>query len=275
MSGNDPTAEPQPPSDPPGSDPIEPTKPSSEAPRTPESPGDADRPRPALTPPPTPREDRERRPPQEGEVVSSGEAAGEDVEPPDPRFLFSAGGCLYLLLGPVALLWLSARDRGELLKDRAVGDYGLVADAGIGLTLAAITLGVWIWLSRDGRPLAALEAKVRRLRGLGGIGEGYLLWFAITTALGEELLFRLAAQDALGLFLAVGAFAVLQFAPGYLAWTAFAAVFGLVLGGCMASGLGLLSVCIAHATFVFMLLLRLTNISPISTPLRTRPPHPQ
>ena len=80
----------------------------------------------------------------------------------------------------------------------------------------------------------------------------------MTSAIGEELLFRCALQDAVGPYLSALIFGVLHTGPGLLLWGASAAVLGLTFSLMIDGGCGLLSVTVAHALINFLSLRRMS-----------------
>jgi len=180
--------------------------------------------------------------------------------PPDPedplgRTAAMASGCSLLLFVPAALGWLALRDRSEILAERAVGSMGPFVSLGAGLAVGLLVTGVLALLARYLPPYARLERRLRK--ALGTIDDRWILFLSLATALGEELLFRLAALDALGVLGAALFYAAINTGPGLWYWTALA--FGLAVGfGFMVdAGLGLMSVTAAHAIATYLTMRRI------------------
>lgn len=166
-------------------------------------------------------------------------------------------GAVYgiLLLGSVGWLW--CRDRLFLLQAQAFGERGpwlaAVAGLGVGLLGAAIVAGA----SRRLPPLRAAEQRIAAL--LPPLTDTTLLGLALLTAIVEEIAFRLALQDAVGLPTAVAIYALLNTGPGFLALLPVAALSGLVFGLLLDNGFGLLGATTAHALINYLTLQRIPS----------------
>ena len=190
----------------------------------------------------------ERTPDPDG---TDGPEGGERLGPASPM----AGGCMLMLLLPGALFWLWTRDRMDLLGTEAVGRHGPWVSAGVGLVIGLALCGALVVFARYLPSYQRLEQRLARI--LGPVDDNRILVLALTTALGEELFFRLAAQDAFGLWGAVALYALVNTGPGLWAWTLVSALFGLLFGVMMDQGFGLLSVTAAHAIVTYLTLRRL------------------
>lgn len=169
-------------------------------------------------------------------------------------------GCLYLVMVLGAVLWLWLRNDLGALAREAIGSRGqwasLAAGLGAGLLGTACLAGV----SRLVPAFAALEARVAGL--LGTMTDRQALWLSLSSAVGEELLFRLAVQQALGFWWSVVLFTLLNTGPGLWAWSIVAFVMGLSFCAMVEWGLGLLSVTVAHAIVTYLSLRRLSSNPP-------------
>lgn len=175
--------------------------------------------------------------------------------PLEPRLLLPVGGLFYLVLGLLGWLWLWVRDRGHLFASQALGDRGLWPALGIGaalgLSLAALAAAASRRLSWYGQ----LERKMSAM--IGPLEDRALVWLALVSGLAEEIFFRLAAQDALGMLWAAALFAALNTGPGlFWTWTLVAFGLGLTFGAIVEAGCGLLSVSVAHAVMNYLTLRR-------------------
>jgi hypothetical protein len=99
-------------------------------------------------------------------------------------------------MGGAALGWLAWRDRSDALIDGAIGSQGLWLASLAGLVVGVLTSWATAWLARRWLGLQQIEAMVRR--SLGAASDGAAITFVLIGAVAEELLFRLAAQDAFG-----------------------------------------------------------------------------
>lgn len=158
----------------------------------------------------------------------------------------AAAAVLYGLLALAGYAWLWLRDRTGQIGASAVGDHGIWISAGIGLVVAlAVAAALWA-LERYLDSVALLVARLRVL--IGPMHDRQITVVAFCSAVGEEFFFRLAMQDALGLYWTAAIFAVLHLGPrGFRAMAVVALAIGLVFGWMMESGCGLLSVTLARA----------------------------
>jgi membrane protease YdiL (CAAX protease family) len=180
-----------------------------------------------------------------------------DRPPPahEGRAAMLYAGCLWVLLLAGALLWLWARDRLPELQKQALGEHGLWASASAGL---AVGLGGALAFARAARSFAAMRAMERRIAGiLGPMAESQVLALALGSAVAEEIFFRLAVQDAIGLAGAVACYALMNTGPGFWAFLPVALVSGLAFGLLVQNGFGLLSATAAHALINYLSLRRI------------------
>jgi len=184
-------------------------------------------------------------------VEPEGSPPAEGLGPSAPV----AGGCILLLLVPGAVFWLWIRERLDVLSDRAIGDHGPWVSLGAGLVIGLALCGGLQLLARYLSPYRRLEQRLARI--LGSMDDNRILVLALTTALGEELFFRLAAQDAFGLWGAAALYAVVNTGPGMWAWTVISAVVALLFGAMVDHGYGMLSVTSAHAIVTYLTLKRI------------------
>lgn len=174
---------------------------------------------------------------------------------PEPRQLLVAGCATYAVMAIGALAWLGWRGRLDQLAEQSFGRHGPWSAAAAGLAAGLLMAFGIAWLSPRWGVLRDLDAMVGRT--FAGIGEAATLALVLWGALAEELLFRLAAQDALGLY---GAVALHTFLYSSAAgWRLLFAVLphALLLGVLVDSGFGLLASTAANAIMNHLNLRRL------------------
>lgn len=174
---------------------------------------------------------------------------GQDPAPPPEEptghTASVASGCSLLVLVPGALFWLWLRDRTGEIERQVVGTAGPWLALGVG---AAVGFGIAGGLALLARYLPAYRRLEDRLQTfVGPLDDTRLLVVSFATALGEEVFFRLAALDALGLVGATVLYAAVNIGPRLWLWTGLAAVLGLGLGLLVEAGYGWLSAAAAHA----------------------------
>jgi membrane protease YdiL (CAAX protease family) len=176
-------------------------------------------------------------------------------EPEDHRALLQVAGCLYTLLLLAALLWLWARDALEALPRMAVGSHGVLVSGATGLGAGLLGSLLLALAARRFRAMQSLERKVATM--MGELSDAQILALSVFGALAEELFFRLAVLDALGLEWSVALFVVLNTGPGFWAWAPVALLMAVGFGAMVVSGFGLLSVTAAHALINYLTLRRI------------------
>lgn len=180
-----------------------------------------------------------------------------DGEPDDPRLSAMVGGCLYSVLLAGGLLWLWSRDRLAILSTQAIGGHGpvLAAAAGLGVGLAgALATAV---LSRRLPFVREIEGKAHGM--LAPMADGPLLALVVAGAVAEEVFFRLAVQDAFGLFGSVACYVLLNSTTAGWRWIPIAALHATALGLLMQSGFGLLGSTAANAVMNHLTLRRILS----------------
>ncbi|MCA9515526.1 MAG: CPBP family intramembrane metalloprotease [Myxococcales bacterium] len=156
-------------------------------------------------------------------------------EPNDPHGapsgpgLAVASAVFYVLMSLVGLGLLAAQDLPvgavvfgdgqSVLRDTLLG-------AGAGLVVVLLT-----WLVRKVGPVKRLSDELRAALG-GTPSSGIIAIIAVTSAVGEELLFRGALQPLLGFWVTAVVFGFLHGGtrPRLYLWAVFALVAGLLLG---------------------------------------------
>jgi membrane protease YdiL (CAAX protease family) len=181
-------------------------------------------------------------------------ASGEGSS--DRSQLAVAAVVVYAVFAAGGWLWLWLRDRTQVIPHAAFGELGILRSAALGAATGLVLSGVFAAAVRYLGPCARLEQRLHGL--LGSLGEREITVLALSSALGEEFFFRLAMQDALGLFLTAAVFGLLHVGPkGTWLWTATSSILGLGFGWMMQLGCGLLSVTVAHALVNYLSLRRM------------------
>lgn len=167
-----------------------------------------------------------------------------------------AAGLVYGGFCAAGYLWLWGRDRTSIIPPAAVGEVGLVGSMALGLAVGLGASAVFALLVRYSVWGKRLQSRLAEL--IGPLSEREITWLALLSAVGEEFFFRLAMQDALGLYWSAALFGALHCGPrGLLLWTALAFALGLAFGWMMQAGWGLLSVSVAHALINYLSLRRM------------------
>lgn len=183
-------------------------------------------------------------------------------EPPDrgaadPRLSLAAAGCLYAAMLAGGLFWLWSRGRLGQLPEQAIGRRGLPEALAVGLAVGVAAAVTAALLARKWRFVREFDAEARRL--FAPLAPAPLLAVVLVGAVAEELFFRLAAQDALGLFGSVAGYVLLHSSTAGWAWMPITALHGLVLGLLMQSGFGLLGTTVANAVMNHLCMLRILS----------------
>lgn len=178
----------------------------------------------------------------------------DDDEPEDAPGLV-AGYVGHALFAAIAFVSLAWRDRLDELPARAIGEHGLAVAAGSGLAIGLALALLLPPLRRFLPKLARIEAELRRT--FTGRSDAAIAAFVAAGATAEELLFRLALPDWLGVPAAVAIAAGVNSAVIGWAWLplglAHAAAFCLMVGG----GFGLLATATAGAIANYLMIRRL------------------
>ncbi len=165
---------------------------------------------------------------------------------PPPRALVWLSIGFYGLMTAIGVVIIEAADLdlGELI----LGDGTHVArdtllGAGAGLIVVLLS-----WWTRDLGPMKKLSAEFREM--LGDLSSPVIAVLAVTSAIGEEVLFRGAVQPLLGLWLTSAIFGFVHggLQKRLLAWTIFATLAGILLGGLFEYTGNLLAPILCHLT---------------------------
>ena len=173
----------------------------------------------------------------------------------EPLAMFGFGVFIYGALVIASLFWLSERDRLGAVAELSIGERGLLAGAGVGLVVGLVGASLAAWLSSRVRGLEQLRAASERLfvRWDERIGVA----FSVLAAFSEELFFRLAVQDAIGLWGSVALCAGLHIPFGGFRWLCVVFVHALTLSLLVDCGFGLLGATTAHAILNYLSLRRI------------------
>lgn len=174
-------------------------------------------------------------------------------EPPRPGTLVGAATVFYGLMSVVALVIMSLADIDigarifGVTSETGEPDATLPLDAalGIGAGLAVVLL---TWLLRNVRHLKTLRDTFESV--LGPQTSASIAVLAVTSAVGEELLFRGALHPLLGFWPTALLFGALHggYNPKLFAWALFAILAGILLGWLADFTGNLLAPILAHLT---------------------------
>lgn len=178
-----------------------------------------------------------------------------DDDDPEPRQVIGIGLATYAVMVAVALGWLSCRERLAELHTQAVGTHGPWLAAGAGVVTGVLMATALAWLSPRSQMLREYDAVVART--FAGTGEAVTMLVVLGGAIAEELLCRLAAQDAIGLPATVALNSLLYSCIGGWRWLLIMAPHALLLGLLVHFGLGLLASTTANAIMNHLNLRRL------------------
>jgi len=154
--------------------------------------------------------------------------------------------CLMALMGVAIMAWQEIAigaaifgDGTRVLRDTALG-------AGFGLAIVFAT-----WLARDLDPVRRINDELASL--LGRPGSGAIAVLAVSSSVGEEILFRGALQPLIGLWPTALLFGLLHGATQrrLRLWAAFAFVAGVLLGWLTELTGNLLAPILCHLTVNF------------------------
>ena len=210
----------------------------------------------------------EDRPGRDPDSNRNGDPSGDGPEPPERMraALVGATGCLGLSMPLVAMVWLWFRDRLEIVSEWAVapGPWGSWISLGSGLACGLFCYGVVLVTARVLPAYRALEHRLAQ--EFGPQPEHVLVILSLLWAVGEETLFRLAAQDAVGIGLSLLFCGLLNWMPGLTPWTLLIVCLSAIWALMVHCGLGLLSATTAHAVFNYLTLRRLLPAAPPADP---------
>lgn len=177
-------------------------------------------------------------------------------EPSDRQSFALAAVVVYSLFVAGGFFWLWLRDRTGQIPMQAGGELGLPLSMAAGTAVGLGLSGVFAVSVRYLGSCARLEQRLHGL--LGSLSEREITVLALFSALGEEFFFRLAMQDAIGLYWSAAVFGLLHLGPkGTWLWTVLSVLLGLGFGWMMELGCGLLSVTVAHALVNYLSLRRM------------------
>jgi membrane protease YdiL (CAAX protease family) len=165
-----------------------------------------------------------------------------------PRFSTMAAG--YVAVGALAAVTAAAFDRNPLTCAGWLGASGPASwlmSAGLGLALAGATITATPFLVRHSPWARSLHGALRP--AISGASDGAIFFVAVSSAAGEELLFRGLLVPAIGVALSSLVFGALHQTRGRgrWGWMAWATLMGLLLGAVFAATGSLLGPLLAHA----------------------------
>ena len=174
---------------------------------------------------------------------------------PDPFLVLGLAVVVYGALVVAALLWLWCRGRTHAIAEMSIGRFGPLVASGVGLAIGVTFAAAHGWARRVLRGDNKLQANIERM--FARWDERVGIAFAILAAFAEELFFRLAAQDAVGLTGSVTIYVLLNMRAVGLRWTMFTFSHAVALGGLVELGCGLVGSTSAHAVFNYLSLRRI------------------
>ncbi len=180
-------------------------------------------------------------------------------EAPDPLLVLGLAVLVYGALVVAALVWLWCRERTGAIAELSIGRFGPLAASGAGLAIGVAFAAAYGWARSVLRADSELHANVERM--FTQWDERVGIAFAILAAFAEELFFRLAVQDALGLSGSVTVYVLLNLRLVGVRWMAFTFAHAVALGGLVELGGGLLGSTSAHAVFNYLSLRRIHRSS--------------
>ena len=156
----------------------------------------------------------------------------------------------YGALGLAGWAWAEVSGHGTYLAASRDG-RALLVSVGAGILAALPLIGAGALLERRVPSLRALSREVRETFGV--LRHRDVLLFALSSAVGEELLFRGAALPTLGLPASALLFGLAHgfFRPPYRAWSFYATVTGVLLGALTMWTGTLVAAVVCHATVNF------------------------
>lgn len=189
-----------------------------------------------------------------GDAVNDFEA-GDGPPEPESRFLLAAGLLVHGAMVVAALSWLWLRERLDVLPERSIGEQGPLLGSFCGLGVGVAGAFSMAQASSRLRSLREVEAVAQRV--FAGAGDMALVAFVTFGAVAEELFFRLAVQDLLGLAGSVATCIVVNSTVAGWAWLPIAAMHALLLGLLVQQGFGLLGSTTANAVMNYFHLRRI------------------
>lgn len=190
-------------------------------------------------------------------------------DPPRPATLLIAATIFYGLMSAAAIIVLALSDLdpglivfGPSLEDVATGRAPPALSHPLAALLGAAAGGVVVVLSLVFRKLGPIDRLHKEFSSvLGELSTGTVAVLAVTSAVGEELLFRGALQPLIGFWPTAALFGLLHGggAPRLFAWTLFAFLSGLLLGWLADFTGSLLAPILCHLTINFWNLQAITE----------------
>ena len=170
----------------------------------------------------------------------------EEQEPPSPAALTASALIFYAVMAVIGVGVIAAQELDWILIVFGDGDH-LIRDVIAGV-VAGISIVGLTHLSLRLEAVRNLNDELKAM--LGQPGSGAIAVLAVSSAVGEELLFRGALQPMLGLLLTSVIFAALHggLNARFRLWALFALGAGLLLGGLTLWTDNLLAAILCHFT---------------------------
>jgi uncharacterized protein len=170
----------------------------------------------------------------------------EEQEPPSPTALTVSALMFYVVMAVIGIGLIAAQGLDWL--DVIFGDGATLLQDGIAGVVAGLTVVGLTHLSLRLESVRTLNDELKSM--LGAPGTGAITVLAVSSAVGEELLFRGALQPMIGLLTTAVIFAALHggLNPRFRLWAVFALGAGLLLGGLTFWTDNLLAAILCHLT---------------------------
>ena len=199
-------------------------------------------------------------------AVLSPAAMEPPSEPTSRAGLAATATVFYLLMAGLALLiiWWADLDAHALVFGPETPDpwtpvWHALLGSGLGLAIVVLS-----HFTRNLGPMPKLKREFGEL--LGPLDTGTIAVLAVSSAIGEELLFRAALMPVIGFWPTAVLFGVLHggFTPRLWTWTVFALLAGVLLGWLTELTGSLLAATLCHMTVNYFNLHALTRDAPPS-----------
>lgn len=172
--------------------------------------------------------------------------ATEQPKTPEATLLVASALVFYAVMTAIGLALLQFGDEPTWIVLFGDGE-NVPRDAIVGAACGLVVVGC-THLVRGWEPVARLTGEMRNM--LGKPGTGAITILAISSAVGEEILFRGGLQPLLGYLLTALLFGLVHggTGPRYRAWVVFAVLAGFLLGGLAHFTENLLAPILCHLT---------------------------
>ena len=170
----------------------------------------------------------------------------EEQEPPSPTALTVSALVFYVVMAVIGAGVIAAQELDWVVV--VFGDGANLLRDGVAGVIAGLSVVGLTHLSLRIEAVRTLNNELKSM--LGTPGSGAITVLAVSSAVGEELLFRGALQPMLGLLVTSVIFAALHggLNPTFRLWAVFALGAGLLLGGLTLWTDNLLAAILCHLT---------------------------